>query len=831
MTKTAIVSRAAAVALLAAACLAPSASAALVDLSLAYAPAEPTTCRAWSGSGTVSWNVTLAMNGTDTTLTTTPTYVTVDNSTIPVADGWSFLLVATNIGAGPPSYDDANSSTFAAGNAAYNPGPGALDLELYSGSHVPPAAPAKIAVILTPSAASSGGVHTFNLVATTHRAGLASQVVTTLSLCVSLPTYPAFDVGGATSSLQGAANSTVIATFWLNNTGDGVDTYACRGVLDNASFVWWFASGLKAGNLTNATSPGGNITIRIAVFFPADALAGTNVSVALNCSSETDTALMHETAPTTVTIPQIYWIECFAGADVTLAAHPGENVTFDIGLRNRGNGPDTAVLSISGGNLSWDLLLAPTSLDLGVDESGNASLRVGIPPGALVFTYDFDVNLTSIVPGKPVCVLRFHVPVLQQYAPAVSEPPAEAGLPGGEVTFAFTVKNSGNALDSMIIDIANLSGWAVFLSPPIGEKLLQAGEETEFQATVRVPLNAVPGTYSQVVRISSKYAQLDLSASIFDEANLTVIVGATCGVSLSSEFPGWTVDPAGAAPGTTRWEVPVSLTNDGNALANFTVSVEAVEVVNALVTEGPYALEGFMDIDVGLEVFVNDSLPAGTYHFTVHAAGTCVGDPAASLAVNVTVLRGAVSMEVWTGAFGAPGSTQNQSGDTLRAPENTTINFWLNVTNHGTAPVRAGAVVVQLRDTTVCPVVPAGPNSCEDRLYEVTLTADLMPGQSVVLPVPYAVPAVMRFGTPATEAASNNRTLTFHAPPTSGIATGQDVVLHLVAQSPATPAPGDGTNGGAQPGGGVSVLILAAVGAFIGALVGGWVIMRRRKSP
>jgi len=182
--------------LLASALLAGTASAAAIDLTWAWKPAEDTTCRVWPGAGTVTWNLTLAMSGTDGSLITTPTYVFIDDASIvgPRNDGWTFILAAgpPNPPTNPTSYD-SNSNSFVSGNASYVPAgaSGIMDLTLYSGSHVPPAPPANLSVFLLPSIASENKTWSFNLTAQTHRTGV-TNVVKKISLCVVIPAHPKF---------------------------------------------------------------------------------------------------------------------------------------------------------------------------------------------------------------------------------------------------------------------------------------------------------------------------------------------------------------------------------------------------------------------------------------------------------------------------------------------------------------------------------------------------------------------------------------------------------------------------------------------------------------
>ena len=115
--------------------VATPASAAAVDLSFTLKAGEDASCRQWNPNETVSWNFTLAMSGTDSSLITTPTYVWINDSGAPAMqdDGWIGVLAASGDAiASPPSYDAAYSNDLVTGTALYSPSDQGMDLYLYS---------------------------------------------------------------------------------------------------------------------------------------------------------------------------------------------------------------------------------------------------------------------------------------------------------------------------------------------------------------------------------------------------------------------------------------------------------------------------------------------------------------------------------------------------------------------------------------------------------------------------------------------------------------------------------------------------------------------------
>jgi len=413
--------------------LAGTASAAPVDLQWAWRPGEDPTCRFWPGSGQVQWNLTLLMTGTDSSLITTPTYIYVDDASLqaPRADGWTFILTAGNSNTNPPSYDDQSSNTFVSGNASYSPpAPSTtMDLALYSGTHVPPAPPSNITVFLLPKLESENKSWKFNLTPQTHRTGV-TNTIKRIELCISIPANPRFDMGNKTDVIQAAADSNVTVDFWLKNIGNTPDLYNCTVHVPRDDWIYFFVTALNPGNYTNTINISQNITIRVRVYVPPTAKARENSTVSLECHSFKAAGLGRDPFVyppyTRIEVIQYYYVCGEIVGPSTKEGVPGDHLAYDFKITNRGNGPDRGVATIVTGNLTWEVLLTPDNFNLpalndpGFEETGQ--FLVTIPIGTRILVYDYNVNISSVVPLTPICTLRFHVKVNQVYIPFVTTP-------------------------------------------------------------------------------------------------------------------------------------------------------------------------------------------------------------------------------------------------------------------------------------------------------------------------------------------------------------------------------------------------------------------------
>jgi uncharacterized membrane protein len=747
------------------ACLAftSHASAALaVDINFTMKDTD-LSCRQWSPGQTAIWNFTLWMNGTDSSLITTPTYVWIDDSQpnggSPAmrADSWVVILTASgNQLVNPPSYDSANSNELAIGSGVFAPGAQTLDVHLYASEHIPPAPPTNVTLQLTPSEDSENKDHNFTVTATTHRMGVP-VITRKVPVCVHVPPKPRFELGNLTNVLQSAADADIQVSFWLKNVGNTQDWYFCNVSVPRDDWTWSFAQGINIGpNITNLLNINQNITIRVSVHVPANALAKENSTVSLNCTSIKASPPIYVYPPyTRIEVTQYFYIFARIVGDSSLSGIPGDQLRFNFLVQNQGNGPDHGLARIvAPSNLSWDALCSPCDFDLSpLNESGDSSpaqFLVTIPLGTVIFTYDFQINVTSGVNfTTPITQLRFHVQVKQVYVPIVSPVPVEYGAPAQEILFSFTIKNGGNGLDSLLIDVINISDWRVFLSPPIGEKLLQVGEEAAFQATVIVPKDltkAQVGSYSQLIRISSKYASLDIGQNIFVETNLTVIIRPRVSCSIDPTETDKELNPFTFSNDVATANFILALENTGNGGDAVSVSATAPEGFNVTLSPQHLQLSILETKAVLVSIVAPPGLAVGQYSIVVTARSDVVANATCTSEYRLDIfhLDAALSPTVQSKAVNPedPGAEVSSiTTDQLTQVEGYLVTFHLTVQNQGQRAIAAGSLHFVVYDTFDCQDrVPIGATNetCGHRaIYNWTNPNNIITGVGGTIPVDY----------------------------------------------------------------------------------------------
>ena len=718
--------------------LAAPASAAAVDLSFTLKPGQGG-CRQWTGDGQVYWNLTLIMNGTDTSSITTPTYVWIDDSTAPAmrADSWVPILTASgDVLSSTKSFDPGNGNTFVTGPSVYSPSQQGLDVWLYSGSHLPePAPPTNISLILTPQRDSENKDHYFNISAQSHRQGTPT-VTRRVTLCVHIPPKPLFAMGAKDASLQAAAQSSLTVQFWLKNTGNTQDYFTCNVTVPRDDWTWSFAGGMNyAGgvNYTNLMNLSQNLTVKVNVTVPSNARARENSTVSLNCTSYKAGLLglnLFVYPPyTKVEVIQYFFVNgrIPSGTPSTLAGVPGDQLRFDFLVQNFGNGPDQGYARLVEGDFpswqAWETLVTPSDFDMpwAGDPGSNqtAQFLVTIPLNTPVLTYQFTLNVTStanVTPAPPITSLRFHVQVKQIYIPLVSSVPAQTGQNGKEVVFNFTIANGGNYLDSLTIQVFNLSDWKVFLSPPQGKKLLDSGASFTFQATVIVPrelLKAQVGLYNQTVRVGSEYAQLDLGLSVFVEVGLSVIILPQIACGLDPPETNTDLNPFAFPNNIATANYVVALSNLGNGGDAVTLTAKAPTGFNVTLEPSHHQLNITGTKAVLVKITAPAGLASGDYEINVtgrsdfRASAQChavyrLTSYHFDVAINPTI-QSYVTNPQDTAADVPP-----LTASVVSQVEGYRVRFRVFIENHGDRAIPAGAATVIVYDDLACTRVPIG---------------------------------------------------------------------------------------------------------------------------
>jgi len=169
--------------------------------------------------------------------------------------------------------------------------------------------------------------------------------------------------------------------FTVTNTGNISDTYSLSAASPHDLRGWSVSSPSSV-----AVSAGDSEIVAVTVNVPPDAPVTTVDRVSLTASSQTNPAVADSdtTSTTVVAVPERD-VEVIAPAGKT--AHPGESVSYEFVVSNRGSTSDTYVLTVYSAH-GW-FVSDPWSVSLPANTSERVPVTVTVPSSATVGTTDY----------------------------------------------------------------------------------------------------------------------------------------------------------------------------------------------------------------------------------------------------------------------------------------------------------------------------------------------------------------------------------------------------------------------------------------------------------
>ncbi|UCC92587.1 MAG: hypothetical protein JSW25_07940, partial [Thermoplasmata archaeon] len=327
--------------------------------------------------------------------------------------------------------------------------------------------------------------------------------------------------------------STVTIRFALWNTGNGVDRFLIRGESTRSDAGWTleFVSGVDEWGFSPNLTPDPNKRnphfIDVKVPIPAGERAGITAQVTINATSMYNVTKQMPPAFASITSLQYFNFQVYINGPDKKEGIPGNEVEFQLKINNSGNGWDTFTIKPI-----WDLELNPDFIasanprDLDIDTMTTETVQyiVKVPESAPKKTYFFTAEIKSSSPELAPVTKSFAVEVGQYYAIRMfsDEPARRQTIPGGNLEFEVTVHNTGNGLDSIVINdiIGAPSGWLTYTQPP--EVTLLQDQEAMVKIIVIVPSHfeeAPIGFYNLTVPATS--SRSDAAAEFYLEIEIT----------------------------------------------------------------------------------------------------------------------------------------------------------------------------------------------------------------------------------------------------------------------------------------------------------------------
>ena len=460
-------------------------------------------------------------------------------------------------------------------------------------------------------------------------------------------------------------------TIKITNDGNGEDDISLSLVGGNAS---WGQLGDSAFTL----AAGANDTTTLRVTPPKDTEAKNGYTLIIKATSEDESTIT--TRNIFINVLQIYEVSVQVSGDSSKKGDPGDELIFEMTVKNKGNGEDTVSLSLEGAKASWASIVDEVELTSG--ESKTVNLTVNIDDDATVGDNDIIVNGTSEDNPSAYDTGTVKVSVNKQFKVDVVVS-SKSGDPGTTVEYDVRIQNEGTGNDTFTVNIDDYpAGWSVDPVsfqvedvPAGGEKLvklnvsIRSGEDNKAftinltassdEAQKENPPKYANKTVSIITIVNQEY-WIDLSVADSDrtvEATVGIPVSVTIDVenlgtgddiiAMTNTPPeGWTgVDfsnPFINVAEGGKEEVTLSITvPESTAKGDYTLVVKGVSdcdgCENGTKSTDSITLTVKVDLSRGVEISTDvteiEKLPGTTATFTIDVKNT--GDGADNLIISI----------------------------------------------------------------------------------------------------------------------------------------------------------------------------------------------------
>ena len=332
-------------------------------------------------------------------------------------------------------------------------------------------------------------------------------------------------------------------TIKITNDGNGEDDISLSLIGGNSS---WGQLGDSAFTLQAGT----NATTTLRVTPPKDTEAKNGYILIVRATSEDGSTT--NSRNTFINVEQIFEVSVQVSGDSSKKGDPGDELTYSIIVKNKGNGEDTISMTLEGDKADWASIVDEVELESG--DSTTINLTVNIDDDAVVGDNDIVVRGTSEDNPSANDTGTVKVSVNKQFKIDVVVS-SMSGDPGSTIIYPVRFQNEGTGVDTFSVTIDDYpEGWAVDPVsfqvenvPAGGEEIvnlsvsIRSGENNKAftiyltassdEAKSETPPKYVNTTVSIITIVNQEY-WIDLSV----ENAADQIVDATVGVPVSVDF-------------------------------------------------------------------------------------------------------------------------------------------------------------------------------------------------------------------------------------------------------------------------------------------------------
>ena len=239
-------------------------------------------------------------------------------------------------------------------------------------------------------------------------------------------------------------------TIKIANDGNGEDDISLALIGGNSSWG-------QLGGSSFILEAGTNDTTTLRVTPPKDTEAKNGYILIVRATSEDGETTNSKNIY--INVQQIYEVSVQVSGDSSKKGDPGDELSYQILVKNKGNGDDTFTLSLEGEKADWGSILDEVELTSG--ESTTVNLTVNIDDDATVGDNDIIVRGSSEDNPSVNDTGTVKVTVNKQFKVDVIVS-SMSGDPGSTITYNVRIQNEGTGVDTFSVSIDDYpEGWSV----------------------------------------------------------------------------------------------------------------------------------------------------------------------------------------------------------------------------------------------------------------------------------------------------------------------------------------------------------------------------------